>query len=505
MSLKILVTDTKILDNKVSSLVFFVEQDFDFKQFHDFAKNDCPHLEILMRDKKFTGKLGSVFVAHVTNPINHSYLVFVGLGKRNKKNVINFEHYRRALGNLVRTLPQFNTKSVAFELPKTEVFGATSEYVAKNTAIILNMANYIFDELITDKSRISKLEPNTEIKIIVEKNINEIKHAVDEGIIISNAVNQARTWVDLPANLLLPKDLANYAQKIAADLGLKCTIFNEPEIIKMGMGGLASVTKGSEEECKFVILEYNFEKSAPTLCFVGKGITFDSGGLSIKPSGSMETMKEDMSGSAAVIAAMSALAKLKPKVNIVAITPITENMPSGSATRPGDIVTFYNGKTAEIKNTDAEGRLILADALSYAVKHYKPDFMIDLATLTGACAYALGPFFSGLFSEHDEFAAKVENAAYNSGDYVWRLPLTDDYKIAVKSEVADLSNDSNRRYMAGGTTAACFLQNFVGDVPWVHLDIAGTAFNVPDISYYRTYSGTGAGVRLLVELAMNWK
>ncbi len=505
MSLNISVTQTKLLENKVNAVIFFVEQDFDFKKFHDLAKENCPHLEILMRDKKFVGKSGSVFVASVVANINHSYLVFVGLGKKNKKNIFNFESYRRSLGSLIRTLPQFNIKSIALELPEADLFGFDIEYVAKNTAIIINMANYVFDQLITDKTRISKLESDADIKIVVNRDIDKIKKAVDDGIVISNAVNQARTWVDLPANLLSPTDLANYAQKISIDHGLKCTIFSESEIIKMGMGGLAAVTKGSEEECKFVILEYKTEKTAPTICFVGKGITFDSGGLSIKPSGSMETMKEDMSGSAAVISAMSALAKLKPKVNIVAITPITENMPSGSATRPGDIITFYNGKTAEVKNTDAEGRLILADALSYAVKHYKPDFMIDLATLTGACAYALGPFFSGLFSEHDEFAVKVEEAAHLSGDYVWRLPLTDDYKIAVKSEVADLSNDSNRRYMAGGTTAACFLQNFVGEVPWVHLDIAGTAFNVPDISYYRNHSGTGAGVRLLVELAMNWK
>ncbi|HLB94070.1 MAG TPA: M17 family metallopeptidase, partial [Candidatus Babeliales bacterium] len=274
---------------------------------------------------------------------------------------------------------------------------------------------------------------------------------------------------------------------------------------QMGMGGLAGVSAGAAADCKFVILEYKTsEPNAPTVAFVGKGIMFDSGGLSIKPALNMEQMKDDMSGAAAVISAMGVLADLKPKINIIGLAPLAENLPSGTATKPGDIVTFYNGKTAEVKNTDAEGRLVLADALSYAVKHYQPDAIIDLATLTGACAYSLGPFFSGLFSEHEELTAQVIKAANRSGDFVWRLPLTDDYKVAVKAKVADLCNIGAKQYQAGATTAACFLQHFVGNTPWVHLDIAGTAFGVPDLPYYRSESATGVGVRLLIELAMSW-
>jgi leucyl aminopeptidase len=186
------------------------------------------------------------------------------------------------------------------------------------------------------------------------------------------------------------------------------------------------------------------------------------------------------------------------------LTPICENLPSGKATKPGDIIRFYNGKTAEVRNTDAEGRLILADALSYAVQHYQPDFIIDLATLTGACAYALGPFYSGMMSKSDEFMKKVEHASELSGDRVWRLPFHDDYKVAIKSAVADMCNAGNNRYRAGAITAGFFLSNFVGDTPWVHLDIAGTAFDVPDMPYYRTGNATGFGVRLLVELAVHW-
>jgi leucyl aminopeptidase len=210
-----------------------------------------------------------------------------------------------------------------------------------------------------------------------------------------------------------------------------------------------------------------------------------------------------MSGAAAVINTMEVIAQLKPKVNVIALAPLSENLPSGKATKPGDIIQFYNGKTAEIKNTDAEGRLILADALSYAVKHYKPDAMVDIATLTGACAYALGPYFTGLMSQHDDLVAKIEAAAKKSGDYVWRLPMTNDYKKAIKSDVADICNIGDNRIKAGAITAAHFLQHFVSDVPWAHLDIAGTAFDVPNVPYFRS-GATGAGVRLLIELVMSW-
>ena len=215
-------------------------------------------------------------------------------------------------------------------------------------------------------------------------------------------------------------------------------------------------------------------------------------------------MKDDMAGAAAVISTMEMIAHLKPRVNVVAFAPLSENMPSGNATRPGDVVQFYNGKTAEIKNTDAEGRLILADALSYAVKHYSPDAIIDFATLTGSCSYALGPFFAGLMSQHEELTQRILSAGQRSGDRVWPLPFHDDYKPAVRSTVADLCNEGSSTYRAGAITAGFFLQNFVGTVPWVHLDIAGTSFNVPDMSYYRP-GATGFGVRLLADLFMHWQ
>jgi len=504
MRVIITLQDKKNRDNKVDAAAFFVEQDFSLSTFKDSVQKYCPDIEKLIKDKRFTGKKNSVFVTPVQGA-NFGYIIFLGLGKKDKNNVINFENYRRALGKLVRTTPCFSIKSVNLELPQETVFGVSGDYLVKNTAITTVMAGYHFDTFLTEGDEEDKTDLAINILVDAQQE-SKFKSGLDTGLIVGDAVNDARSWVDLPSNKMTPADLAAHAKEIANDYNLKCQIFSEDEVNKMGMGGLSAVASGSEKDCKFVILEYHTnEKNAPTIGFVGKGITFDSGGLSIKPAVHMETMKEDMSGAAAVIASMKALGQLKPKVNIIAIAPITENMPSGTSVKPGDIVTFYNGKTAEIKNTDAEGRLVLADALSYITKHYKLDALIDLATLTGACAYALGPFFSGLFSEHDDFTKRVTDAAGTSGDYVWRLPLTDDYKPAVKCEVADLCNIGKKQYQAGATTAACFLQYFVADVPWVHLDIAGTAFNVPDVNYYQPYSATGVGVRLLVDLAMNWK
>ena len=277
------------------------------------------------------------------------------------------------------------------------------------------------------------------------------------------------------------------------------------KINELGMGGLAAVSSGSEQECRFVILEYKSKKkNVPTLGFVGKGITYDSGGLSLKPPKYMETMKEDMSGASAVIGAMKALAQLKPDVNIVAITPLAENLPSGVASKPGDIIRMYNGKTVEIKNTDAEGRLILGDALAYMAKNFKPDMMIDLATLTGAILYALGSFKSGLFGVDNHVIEKVKEAAKESGDSVWQLPLTRDYESAMDCPVADLCNIASPKFLCGSINAAVFLKHFVSDVPWAHVDIAGTAFDVFNIPYQRAQTATGVGVRLLVELALNW-
>ncbi|HJM69216.1 MAG TPA: leucyl aminopeptidase [Candidatus Babeliales bacterium] len=483
--------------------VFCVEQNFTITPaLQALADKYFPNLPALIEKQKFTGKAGSTLTAE-SSVDGLSDVILLGLGKK-KDGKLDIEACRRALGALIRIVQGKKIKTVALQLPSAENFGVDAAFFAEQVSSIISMATYQFDTYLTEESRI--LEKDITVNLSVkEDNLDAMQKGLARGLVIAESVNMARQWVDLPPNALTPADLADEAEHIAKKHNFEYEIFDHAKVKSLGMGGLIAVSQGSKQECRFVIIKHTVSESAPTLGFVGKGITFDSGGLSLKPPQSMETMKEDMSGAAAVIATMNALGEYKPNVNIVMVAPMAENLPSGEATKPGDIIRFYNGKTAEVKNTDAEGRLILADALSYITKNYKIDAIYDLATLTGACAYALGPFFSGLFSEHEDLVVRTKDAGNRSGDAVWRLPLTDDYKPAIKSEVADLCNIGKKSVMAGGTTAAAFLQNFVGDTPWVHLDIAGTAFNVPGVPYFRPETATGVGVRILVELASNWE
>lgn len=467
---------------------------------HKFYK---PLAEII-KQRKFTGAAGSVLSVAGTDHNRPVYIILVGIGSHKRKQEDRLEQARRSAGTLIRTAEGLKIKTIAFDFPDHQWFGVDAYVLTKEISCTMLMATYHFDQFITDESR--KHNQDYTVTFCAPEALHErITVGAERGLHIGFSVNQARHWCDLPPCVLTPTNMAEHAQRISKAHNLKCTVFDEPTIIKMGMGGLQAVSQGSAQECRFVIMEYKTDKpDAPTIALVGKGVTFDSGGLSIKPAARMDEMKDDMAGAAAVISSMEMLSHLKPPVNVIGIAPITENLPSGTATKPGDIVQFYNGKTAEIKNTDAEGRLILADALSYAVKHYKPDFIVNFATLTGACAYALGPFFCGLMSKHDVFADKILKASHRCGDRAWPLPFHDDYKVAIKSHVADICNIGNESYRAGSITAGFFLQNFVGETPWVHLDIAGTSFNVPDVSYYRP-GATGFGVRLIADLMCNFE
>ncbi len=491
-----------LLAHNVDCYAYIVEKDFDIAAISNAFKKTCPEFAAIVKQRKFTGSLQESLTVPLIIDARVAFGIVVGVGDESKS-VSPIERYRRALGQLVKEIRACKGTSVALHVLAKLGIGASPFYMAEQTVITLQMAQYRFDDYITDKK--SKENKLSEAILVADEQYQiEAEQGIKEGNIIAKAVNQARHWVDMPPSNLTPQHMVEEAQKVANRNDLKITTFGEQEVIKMGMGGLAGVSRGSDIDCALIILEYKTaKKDAPTLCFVGKGITFDSGGLSLKPADYMETMKEDMSGAAAVICAIDALAQLKPDVNIVAIAPTSENLPSGHATKPGDIVTFYNGKTAEIKNTDAEGRLILADALSYAVKHYKPDVIVDLATLTGACSRALGPFYSGLFSEHPALIERLHGAAEIAGERLWQLPMGDDYKKAITSTVADICNIGSKQIPAGASTAAHFLQNFVDDIAWAHLDIAGTAFDVPNISYYGP-GATGVGVRLLTALAMNW-
>jgi len=329
-----------------------------------------------------------------------------------------------------------------------------------------------------------------------EASFAELSQAVRRGVIVGEAVNLARDLANTPPSEKIPQAFAERAKEVGAAVGVTVSAWDLDTIGHERFGGLLGVNAGSDHPPSFVILEYRRGGDAPTLALVGKGVTFDSGGLSLKPSASMEDMKSDMTGAAVVLAVLQAVARLELPVNLVGYLPLTENMTGGKAMKLGDVLTIRNGKTVEVLNTDAEGRLILADALSYAAEA-KPARILDLATLTGACMVALGPKIAGLFSNDDQFADDVLNACKSTGERAWRLPLDDDFKDGLKSQVADVKNVAGR--WGGASTAAKFLEPFVGQTPWVHLDIAGPSWADSD-SPSRDAGGTGCFVRTLVNL-----
>lgn len=505
MNIQCTVSSKSIFSHETDCYIIFTKQGNSLgKQFFQGSHLQdiqvlYPHIEQFLQKRAFTASASEIVAFPVHQKDHHGICVLVGLGNDNK----DFsERYRRGLAQGLRTALSYNACSVAVLLPEEEGSSTDPYTLGRETAIITKMTAYKFDDFLTadkEKKKFSNL-----FIVVSDAEHADVMKGVVEGEIVGRAVNKARYFVDMPPSHMTPSIITNHVREIAKNHDLSCVIYNYDEIKKLGMGGLHAVARGSVEEPKFVKLEYKPTDAInkKPILLVGKGITFDSGGLSIKPAVAMETMKDDMAGAAAVIMAISVASQLKLPLHVVSLAPLTENMPSGHATKPGDVIRFYNGKTAEVKNTDAEGRLILADALSYGIKQYDPEVVIDLATLTGACAHALGPFFSGLFSEDDELVAEIMRAGNASGDYVWRLPMGNDYKKAIKSNIADICNIGDSRVKAGGSTAAHFLQHFVGDVPWVHLDIAGSAFDVPGIPYYAP-GATGVGVRLLVEFFKN--
>lgn len=464
-----------------------------------------PQAQEVLNQVGFSASAGASHVITGLRDEKPVYLMFIGLGSLDCKQEDQLEHYRRAMGSVIRTAERLKISRLGMPFLHAYYLGLDDCALAKETLLTFEMASYHFDQFITDEKR--HVADEYDITICAPTAHHDaIMVGANMGIRIGHSVNQARHWCDLPPSILTPEHLAEQAQHIAeGHANLSCKVLTGRECLEQGMGGIIAVCQGSAHDPRFVIMEYKPEKkSTQTVALVGKGVTFDSGGISIKPSLGMEDMKDDMAGAAAVISTMLAIAHLKPQVNVVAFTPLVENMPSGTAFRPGDIVTHYNGLTSEIKNTDAEGRLILADALSYAVKNYKLDAIIDIATLTGSCSQALGSFFAGLMSKHDDFSHRLIEVGKVSGDWLWPLPFHDDYKVAVKSDCADICNIGKPQYRAGAITAGFFLAYFVDKTPWIHLDVAGVSFNVPDRSYLRP-GATGFGVRLFTELLMNWK
>jgi leucyl aminopeptidase len=324
--------------------------------------------------------------------------------------------------------------------------------------------------------------------------------SVRSAQIVAEATCLARDLANAPGNEIYPETLAQAARESAERCGFSATVLDEREIKDLGMGGVIGVSQGSTHPPRFLILEHG-RPSKRTVVLVGKGVTFDTGGISLKPSANMAEMKMDMSGAAAAIGTFEAVSRLKLPVHLVGLIPAVENMPSGGSIRPGDILRHYNGKTSEVDNTDAEGRLILADALAYADK-YHPAAVIDLATLTGACVVALGHHATGMMGNNSGLMEKLRSAGEKTYERVWELPLFDEYEKQIKSDVADVKNVGGR--WAGAITAAWFLKKFIGDYKWVHLDIAGTAI-LEESTDYAPKGGSGVGVRLLTEFLRQWK
>jgi leucyl aminopeptidase len=425
----------------------------------------------------------------VLRPEDSARVAVVGLGRRDE---FDPERARVAAALATREAGSYEARSIAW-VPPAEGDAATVAAALVEGTIL---AAYRFDRY---KSPAQDDESPPRIETLTLLGGDELAAPAREARVAAEAENRARELQNLPSNVVTPSYLADRADEIAAgDDRVSVEVLGREEIAGLDMGGIVAVSRGTHEEPRFIVLRYRGgAEGAERLALVGKAVTFDSGGISIKPASHMNEMKMDMSGGAAVIEAVAAIAGLGLAVNVIAAIPATENMPSGHAIKPGDIITQHNGKTVEIINTDAEGRLILADALSWC-REQGADRMIDLATLTGAVLTALGSTYAGLISNDDEWAERVRSAAEETGELAWRLPLHPEYKELTKGTVTELVNASEKR-KAGPIYAASFLEEFVGEVPWVHLDIAGTAWDVG-----REYVGKGAtgyGVRLLVALA----
>jgi leucyl aminopeptidase len=425
-------------------------------------------------------------------------VLLVGIGKREE---YAMQGLRKAVGTAVRQAERMRVGEMTLALGhverKSEHMGAY--FAARGAVEGAVLAAWDYRDLKTIPAEND--DPVVRLRSLTllaadEAEAGEMKSGANVGRAVAEAENLARELAAKPANVATPSHLAEVAERIGGEGDMQVTVLDRAAIEAEGLGGMLAVAAGSDEEPRFIILEYRGgTEGARPLVLVGKGVTFDTGGISIKPAEKMEEMKYDMSGAAAVLGAMQAVARLRPAVNVVALVPCTENLPSGRAVKPGDVITMYSGKTVEVTNTDAEGRLIVADALAYA-RRYDPQAIIDAATLTGSVVIALGHEAIGLMGNNGDLIDQVRAVGERTGERCWPLPLWDPYRKQLDSEVADLKNVGGRP--AGSITAGWFLKEFVGDTPWVHLDIAGTAYRDEPAPYLRK-GPTGVPTRLFIE------
>lgn len=419
----------------------------------------------------FEGKFGQTYLIHTLGQIPADKVLIIGFGKKEE-----FDHnkMREAVAKAVKKLQQIKAKKAIFD------FDINADY-GKSAVIGAMIADYAYDKYKSEKAH--------HLDEITFANFSQ--ETVEEGIIFGEAMNFTRDLANTPAQIATPQKLAQIASKLE---GIETKVFNKEEIARMGMGAYLAVGQGSVNPPEFIHMKYTGKNVKKKIALIGKGICFDSGGLDIKPASSMLTMKDDMSGASCILGVMKALAKLQPDIEVHGLIAACENMPSGSSYKPGDILTAKNGKTIEVDNTDAEGRLTLADALCYACE-LNVDEVIDIATLTGACVVALGSHISGIMGNDDELIERLIETGKETGEKLWKLPMDREYFDSLKSDIADMKNTGTR--MGGASIAGVFLQEFVKDTKWAHIDIAGTAYiEKPQKEFIA--GSTGAGVRTLL-------
>ena len=451
----------------------------------------------MLGSDEMRGKQGDMVYIYRPGTIRARRLLLVGAGKREE---FSFDTIRKVTGSAARFLRGKGARSMAI-LRRSQLDLGTSSQAATEGAILGLFEPDMYKTQNKEERRIDELilvaaAPGAE---------KELAAGVERGRVIAEAVNMARELSNEPSSALTPSELAERSREVANRYGLDIDVLDETRMKELGMGALLGVARGSDEPAKLIVLRYTPDEAEPmgndadVIAIVGKGITFDSGGISIKPAEGMEKMKYDMSGAAATLAAMRAIAQLKPRVNVIGVMPATENMPSGRAYKPGDVLRSMSGKTIEVINTDAEGRLILADAITYARK-LGATRIIDLATLTGAVSIALGPVNVAALSNDQAFIDELRAAAREVGERFWQLPMDDEYRELIKSDIADIKNSSGRN--AGTITAAWFLREFAENTAWVHLDIAGTAWE-NERKPHMAKGPTGVAIRTLINFVCN--
>jgi leucyl aminopeptidase len=456
-------------------------------------------IEAAVRSGDFKGRVSDQHVLYARGKTGPKRVLLLGVGDEAK---LDAEGLRRVAGRAVgaATLRGARNAAIALVTSRRMPAGPAARALAEGAVL----ATYRSD---TRRTRREDAKPPVaKTTLLVERaaDVADARKQAETGRVIAECQNVSRQLSNEPPNLLPPGALARAARRVASEVGLTCRVMDVAELRRRKMGALLAVGQGSAHPPRLFVLEHKPKRGPkrPTVCIVGKGVTFDTGGFSIKPSGCMQDMKHDLSGAATVVGLLRAAALLELPLHVVGIVAAAENMPSGDAYRPGDILTSMSGQTIEIQNTDAEGRLVLCDALHYARTTFEPAAMIDLATLTGACVVALGSWSCGLFGNHDGLLDAARRAGDAAGERAWPMPLADAHRDQMKSAIADLKNVSGSRD-GGASTAAAFLSKFVGDVPWIHLDIAGTAYTGMT-GPYQPVGATGFGVRLLVQLLQDW-